>query len=219
MNINLLHEKYNNKELTVYDHIEECFANIEKNQNNSFISLNKKEALDKAKKLDEKLAAGHKASGLFGVGLALKDNVLTKGLRTTGASKALDNYIPVYNASLVDKLEESDLIILGKTNMDELAMGGSSETSYYGHVKNPVAKGKIPGGSSSGSAAAVAGKEALISIGTDTGGSCRNPANYCNIIGFAPSYGAISRYGVISMSNSLDRVGIMANKVEEVAPA
>ncbi len=217
MNINLLHEKYNNKELKVVDHIRECFEAIEKNDNNSFISLNKEEALEKAAILDKKLEEGHVASGLFGVGLALKDNVLTKDLRTTGASKALDNYIPVYDATIVEKIKESDLIILGKTNMDELAMGGSSETSYYGHVNNPVVEGRIPGGSSSGSAVAVAAGEALISIGTDTGGSCRNPANYCNVIGFAPSYGAISRYGVISMSNSLDRVGIMGNKVEEVS--
>ncbi|WP_297376763.1 amidase family protein [uncultured Helcococcus sp.] len=216
MNIKELHKKYLNKELTVEAYIKSVFENIKTNNYHAYISLNEEAALDKAKKLDEKLKDVKELSPLFGVPVAIKDNILTKGLKTTAGSKSLSNYVPIYNADLIEKLNLSDYILIGKTNMDEFAMGSSSETSHYETTINPYDPSLTPGGSSGGSAAAVAADEAIVSLGTDTGGSSRNPADFCHIVGFAPSYGAISRYGVISMSNSLDRVGIMAKNVSDV---
>lgn len=216
MDIKSLHDRYKSGQTSVEAYIEEVFERIEKNNYNTYISLNKEKALEKARELDRQLKAGKEISGLFGVPVALKDNILTKGLRTTAACHFLDSYVPIYDAHVVKKIAETDAILIGKTNMDELAMGSSSETSYYGNVVNPFDPTAIPGGSSSGSAAAVAADEAVVALGTDTGGSCRNPANYCNVVGFAPSYGAISRFGVISMANSLDRVGMLANNVADI---
>ena len=216
MNIRELHKKYLNKELTVEAYIKSVFENIKTNNYHAYISLNEKEALNKAKKLDEKLKDAKELSPLFGVPVAIKDNILTKGLKTTAGSKSLSNFEPIYNADVIEKLNASDYILIGKTNMDEFAMGSSSETSHYETTINPYDPSLTPGGSSGGSAAAVAADEAIVSLGTDTGGSSRNPADFCHIVGFAPSYGAISRYGVISMSNSLDRVGIMAKNVSDV---
>lgn len=215
MNIKQLHEKYINNELTVYSYIESIFENIERNNLNSYITLNKENALEKAKELDKKLDNNKDLSSLFGIPVAIKDNILTKDLRTTAASKALENFIPFFDAKIIEDIKNKDAIIIGKTNMDEFAMGGSSETSYFGPSVNAFDKTLSPGGSSSGSATAVAGEEAVISIGTDTGGSVRNPADYNHIVGFAPTYGAISRHGSISMSNSLDRIGIIANNVDD----
>ncbi len=215
MDIKRLHDKYRNKELTVTSYINEIYENIEKNKYNSYITLNKEEALKKAKKLDKQLENGEFNCPLFGVPIAVKDNIITKGLRTTAASKALKDFIPFFNATVIDKLEETGAIIIGKANMDEFAMGSSSETSYFGNSINPYNPELTPGGSSSGSATAVAGDEAVLAIGTDTGGSVRNPADYCHIVGFAPTFGAISRYGAISMANSFDRVGVMGNNVKD----
>lgn len=216
MDIKTLHEKYKSKELTVSQYIEACLDKIEENKFNSFITVDRENALNKARELDEMLDNGHEITSLFGVPVGIKDNILTKGLRTTAASKTLDDFIPVYDATVIEKIHKTDAVIIGKTNMDEYAMGGSSETSYYGPTVNPFNPGMIPGGSSSGSAAAVAGNEVVVSLGSDTGGSVRNPANYCNIVGFAPTYGAISRYGVISMANSFDRVGVLGHNVSDV---
>lgn len=216
MNIRQLHEKLRSGELTVVSYIESVYETIEKNNYNSFITLNRENALAQAAELDKKLADGCEISGLFAVPVAVKDNILTKDLRTTGASKSLENFVPFFDAKVIERLKETDAIIIGKANLDEFAMGGSSETSYFGPTLNPYDKDLNPGGSSSGSAAAVAGGEALISFGSDTGGSVRNPADFCHIVGFSPTYGAIPRYGVISMSNSLDRIGILANNVEDV---
>ena len=215
MDIKRLHDKYRNKELTVTSYINEIYENIEKNKYNSYITLNKEEAFKKAKKLDKQLENGEFNCPLFGVPIAVKDNIITKGLRTTAASKALKDFIPFFNATVIDKLEETGAIIIGKANMDEFAMGSSSETSYFGNSINPYNPELTPGGSSSGSATAVAGDEAVLAIGTDTGGSVRNPADYCHIVGFAPTFGAISRYGAISMANSFDRVGVMGNNVKD----
>lgn len=216
MSIKKLHEKYINKEISVYDYISNIYENIEKNNYNSYITLNKEKALKKAKLLDEKLKNGEDMSSLFGVPVAVKDNILTKDLRTTAASKSLSNYVPFFDAIIIERLNKTDAIIIGKTNMDEYAMGSSSESSYFGPSINPFSPEHTPGGSSSGSATAVAGEEALVSLGTDTGGSVRNPADFCNIIGFAPTYGAIPRQGVISMSNSFDRVGVLGNTTNDV---
>lgn len=215
MDIKKLHEMYKNRQITVYDFINQSFDKIAENNINSFITLDKENALEKARSLDEKLEQGYEITPLFGVPYALKDNIITDGLLTTAASHTLSTYIPVYDATVTKRLKESDGVLIGKLNMDEYAMGGSSETSYYGVTLNPLDRELIPGGSSSGSAAAVAAGEVLVSLGTDTGGSVRNPANYCNVVGMAPTYGAISRYGTISMANSFDRVGVLANTVED----
>lgn len=216
MDIKSLHEKLISKEVTLVNVVNEIFDKIEKNELNSFITLNKENAINKAKELDKKLANGHVPSGLFGVPVALKDNILTKGIRTTAASKSLEEFIPIYDAKVVERIYEADAILIGKANMDEYAMGSSSETSYFGVSVNPYDRTVTPGGSSSGSATSVAGEEAIVALGTDTGGSVRNPADFCHIVGFAPTYGAIPREGVISMSNSFDRVGVLANNVNDV---
>ncbi|WP_282926037.1 amidase family protein [Helcococcus kunzii] len=216
MDIKSLHEKYSNGEMSVYSYIESLFNKIEKDNYNTFITLNKEDALEKAKELDEKLKSSKEISGLFGVPVAVKDNILTKGLRTTAASKSLENFIPMYDAKIIERLKNTDAIIIGKANMDEFAMGGSSETSYFGPTINPFDNSLTPGGSSSGSAASVAAEEAVLAFGSDTGGSVRNPADFCNVVGFAPTYGALPRMGSISMSNSFDRIGINANNVNDV---
>ena len=216
MDIRKLHEMYKSGEKTVLEYTNEVLKKIEENKLNSFITIDRENALDKAKELDEKLKAGYELTPLFGIPIGVKDNILTKGLRSTSASQSLDDFIPVYDATVIEKLNQTDVVLIGKTNMDEFAMGGSSETSYYGPTINPFDRKMIPGGSSSGSAAAVAGEEVIVSLGTDTGGSVRNPANYCNIVGFAPTYGAISRYGVMSMANSFDRVGVLGHNVSDV---
>lgn len=216
MDIKSLQNKYINNELSVEEFAKSLLEKIKTNDLNTFITIDYEQVIKDAKALDEKLKKGEKLGSLFGVCFGIKDNILTKGLKTTAASKALEDFVPVFDATVVEKLKKADALIIGKNNMDEFAMGGSSETSYFGNTINPFNKKMIPGGSSSGSAAAVAAEEVVASLGTDTGGSVRNPANYCNIVGFAPSYGAISRYGVISMANSFDRVGILANNVSDV---
>lgn len=216
MNIKSLQEKYFNKELSVEAYAKSLLEKIEKNNLNSFITIDAEKVIEDAKKLDEKLSSGSEVGPLFGVPLGVKDNILTKGIRTTAASRALEDFVPVFDATVMNNVYNADALLIGKTNMDEFAMGGSSETSYFGATVNPFNPEIIPGGSSSGSAAAVAAEEVIVSLGTDTGGSVRNPANYCNIVGFAPTYGAISRYGVISMANSFDRVGVLGKSVEDV---
>ena len=216
-NIKKLQEKFLNKEIKVVDFVEESYKKIEEGNLNSFITLNKEDALRKAKEIDEKIENKEELGKLFGVTFAIKDNILTEGLRTTSASKMLENFNPGYDAEVVKRIKEEDGIILGKTNMDEFAMGASSETSYFGHVKNPIDNEYVPGGSSSGSAAALGGGEAMFSLGTDTGGSSRQPAAFCGVIGYYPSYGRISRYGVISMANTFDQVGLIGNSVEDIA--
>lgn len=216
MNIRELHDKYRSGELTVSSYINKIYENIEKNNYNSYITLNKEKALEEAKLLDEKIKNGEVITPLFGVPVAVKDNILTKGLKTTAASKALENFVPFFDAKVIERLRESNAIIVGKANMDEFAMGGSSETSYFGATINPFDNTLTPGGSSSGSASAVAAEEAVLAYGSDTGGSVRNPADFCNVIGFAPTYGAIPRMGAISMSNSLDRIGIIGNTTSDV---
>lgn len=216
MDIKTLQQKYINREISVEEYIKNIFEKIKENSLNSFITLNEEKALEKAKKLDEKLKNQEPLGDMFGIPISLKDNIITKGLTTTAASDTLEHFVPLHQSTVARKIEESDAIIIGKTNMDELAMGGSGETSHFKAVINPFDKELIPGGSSSGSAVSVAAGEAVVSIGTDTGGSVRNPANFCNVVGFAGTYGAISRWGVISMANSLDRVGILGNNVYDV---
>ncbi|MFM1515731.1 amidase family protein [Helcococcus ovis] len=216
MDIKTLHKKYRDGEFTVELYISSLYDLIEKNNYNTYLTLNKEKALEKAKKLDEKIKNKAEISGLFGVPVAVKDNILTKDLRTTASSKSLKDFVPFFDAVIMERLKSTDAIIIGKTNMDEYAMGGSSETSYFGATINPFDNTVTPGGSSSGSGAALAAEEAVVAFGSDTGGSVRNPADFCHVMGFAPTYGAIPRYGVISMSNSLDRVGVMGTTVSDI---
>jgi aspartyl-tRNA(Asn)/glutamyl-tRNA(Gln) amidotransferase subunit A len=183
---------------------------------NAFITVTEDSALEQAKQADQKLQ--QKTAGpLTGIPLAHKDIFCTKGIRTSCASKMLDNFIAPYDATVVVKLNDAGMVTLGKTNMDEFAMGSSNETSFYGEVKNPWDTKRVPGGSSGGSAAAVAARLAPIATGTDTGGSIRQPAALCNLTGLKPTYGRISRYGMIAFASSLDQAGPMAHSAEDAA--
>jgi aspartyl-tRNA(Asn)/glutamyl-tRNA(Gln) amidotransferase subunit A len=185
---------------------------------NSFITVNE-QALDLAKQADNKRAKGDIAGPLMGVPYAAKDMFCTKGLRTTAASKILSNFIPPYSATVIKKLEDQGMVLLGKTNQDEFAMGSSNETSAFGCSKNPWNTDYVPGGSSGGSASAVAARLTPLALGTDTGGSIRQPAHFCGITGIKPTYGRISRYGVVSFASSLDQAGPMTLKVKDSALA
>ncbi|CAD6493649.1 MAG: Amidase [Candidatus Argoarchaeum ethanivorans] len=189
--------------------VHRCFERIKQNDFNSFITLNIEDALS---------VAEHASGGrLCGVPIAIKDNISTHGIQTTCASKILTGYIPPYNATVIERLEREGAVIIGKTNMDEFAMGTSTETSYYGAVENPWNGRCVPGGSSGGSAAALAGGEVPLALGSDTGGSVRCPASFCGVVGLKPTYGAVSRYGLISYANSLEQIGPMATTVADAA--
>ena len=184
---------------------------------NAFLTLCEQRAYAQADRVDAMVAAGKPLPPLAGVPLAIKDTISTRGLRTTCGSKILDNYIPPYDATAVIRLEAAGAVILGKTNCDEFAMGSSTENSAYGPVKNPVALDRVPGGSSGGSAAAVAADLAVAALGTDTGGSIRQPGAMCGLPAMMGSYGRVSRYGLIAFASSLDRIGPLAHNVADVA--
>lgn len=205
------------KEISSKELIQAHFNRIEEVEGdiNAFITLNKKSALENADKVDIKIKNGEKIGLLAGIPIGVKDNIMTKGLRTTCGSKMLENFIPPYNATVVDKIINSDGIIMGKTNMDEFAMGSSTETSYFGVTKNPIDLERVPGGSSGGSAAAVSAHEVALSLGTDTGGSVRQPASFTGTVGIKPSYGIVSRYGTVPMANTLDQVGVFGRDVKD----
>ncbi|MFW5450374.1 MAG: Asp-tRNA(Asn)/Glu-tRNA(Gln) amidotransferase subunit GatA [Methylophagaceae bacterium] len=183
---------------------------------NAYITVCEQSALSQAKLADQALQQ-QSGQRLTGIPLAHKDIFCTQGVRTSCGSKMLDNFIAPYNATVVEKINDSGMVMLGKTNMDEFAMGSSNETSFYGEVKNPWDINKVPGGSSGGSAAAVAARLAPIATGTDTGGSIRQPASLCNLTGLKPTYGRISRYGMIAFASSLDQAGPMARSAEDAA--
>lgn len=210
-----LKEKIANKELKVSE-IAESFINRSKEIDkdiNSFVSHDYEGALEKAKSLDDKDPSGK----LFGLPIGIKDNISVKGMKNTCCSKMLENYEAVFNANCVEHINEENGIIVGKLNMDQFAMGGSNETSYFGPVHNPLDLKRVPGGSSGGSAAAVSSRQVPLSLGTDTGGSVRQPASYCSCVGFKPSYGTVSRNGVVSLSNTLDQVSTLANDVKDAS--
>lgn len=214
-----IHNKLVNKEITAVQLAEEYFARIEKQDKDIFayLTLTKDLAMEQAKKTDEKIARGEEIGLLEGIPGAIKDNLCVSGVRTTAASKILDNYIAPYDATVIKNLKEMGAVILGKANMDEFAMGSSTEKSAYGPTKNPADLERVPGGSSGGSAAAVASGEAVWALGTDTGGSIRQPASFCGVVGLKPTYGRVSRYGAIAMGSSLDQIGPLAKTVEDAA--
>lgn len=214
LSIEEINNKLKNKEIKPIDLVNEAFEKAESNSKyNAFITLNKEEAIKKAKELENKEVDNL----LFGIPIAIKDNILTKDLRTTCGSKMLDDFIPIYDATVIEKLKGFNAIIIGKTNMDEFAMGSTNETSYYGPVLNSIDDKKVSGGSSGGSAVVVAKKIVPLSLGSDTGGSIRQPAAYNNIIGIKPTYGRVSRYGLASFSSSLDQIGHFSNNVLDSA--
>ncbi|MDD3284685.1 MAG: Asp-tRNA(Asn)/Glu-tRNA(Gln) amidotransferase subunit GatA [Patescibacteria group bacterium] len=214
--IEKLRKAYKDKQILCSEFVRRCFVNIKNDKLNDFITLFEDDAISQAKKIDKKIVGGILLKNLEGIPIAIKDNILIEGKKTTSASKMLENYIAPYDATVIKKLKESGVIILGKTNMDEFAMGASNETSYFGSVLNPCDNTLVPGGSSGGSAAAVASNHSIFALGSDTGGSIRQPAAFCGVVGFKPSYGSVSRYGLMSLASSLDQIGPLANSVEDV---
>ena len=182
----------------------------------AYITLCGDEAIKKAREVDEKRGK-ETLHPMAGIPIGIKDNISTKGILTTCASKMLYNYVPPFDAFVMNKVKSADMVVLGKLNMDEFAMGSSTETSYFKKTHNPHNLDCVPGGSSGGSAAAVAAGSAVISLGSDTGGSIRMPASYCGIVGLKPTYGSVSRYGLVAFASSLDQIGPLARNVTDAA--
>src|SRR5271155_812855 len=207
-------KKVSARELTT-----EFYANIDR-QNpilNAYLTLSPERAYAQTDRVDAAIARGDKLPPLAGVPVAIKDVISTSGIRTTCGSKILESYVPPYDATAVIRLEKAGAVILGKTNCDEFAMGSSNENSAYGPVRNPVALDRVPGGSSGGSAAVVAQGTAVVSLGSDTGGSVRQPASFCGVAGVTPTYGRVSRYGLTAFASSLDHIGPFARTTRDAA--
>lgn len=206
-------------ETTAVEAMEAVIAQIEKSEKdlNCYVTFDKEAALAGAKEAQAKIEAGELTGPLAGVPFAIKDNMCTKGVLTTCSSKILENFIPQFDSEAVKRLTDAGAVIIGKTNMDEFAMGSTTETSAYGPTKNPRNTEHVPGGSSGGSAAAVAANECFAALGSDTGGSIRQPASYCGVVGMKPTYGTVSRYGLIAYGSSLDQIGPLCKDVTDCA--
>lgn len=211
LGIKEIHELLVDKKITPLDLVEESLKRIKENKDlNAFIAIN-----DKVREEAKNLGEVDPDNLFFGIPIAVKDNIVTKDLRTTCASHILDNFIPIYDATVVEKIKEAKMLIIGKANMDEFAMGSTSETSYFGAPLNPLDKKRVTGGSSGGSASAVAGGIVPLALGTDTGGSIRQPSSYTGLVGMKPTYGRVSRYGLVAFASSLDQIGPMTRTVYE----
>ena len=208
-----------NKEFSALEIAQAYFEHIEEHDReiHAYLTILKNEALAQAEKVDVTLAQNKDLPVLAGVPLAIKDNILIEGIKTTAASRILENYIAAYDAGVVKKLKQEQAVFLGKTNLDEFAMGSSTENSGFGPTHNPYDLKRVPGGSSGGSAASVAANMALAGLGSDTGGSVRQPAAFCGVVGLKPTYGAVSRHGLIAMASSLDQIGPITKTVEDAA--
>lgn len=214
-----LSEKIKKGEIKVKEAVEAVFEQIDAVEEtmNCYVTLEKEKALKQAEAVQEKIDKGELTGPLAGVPFAIKDNMCTEGILTTCSSKILSNFVPTFSAEAVLNLEKAGAVIIGKTNMDEFAMGSTTETSYYGVTRNPRNTEHVPGGSSGGSAAAVAANECFAALGSDTGGSIRQPASYCGVVGLKPTYGTVSRYGLIAYGSSLDQIGPLTKDVTDCA--
>ena len=206
-------------ECTAVEAMEAVFERIgeKEEEYHCYITADKSAALKRAGEVQNRIEAGELTGPLSGVPVAVKDNICTRGVLTSCGSRMLENFVPPYSATAVENLEKAGAVLIGKTNMDEFAMGSTTETSYYGITRNPVDPERVPGGSSGGSAAAVALSECFMALGSDTGGSVRQPASYCGVVGLKPTYGTISRYGLIAYASSLEQIGTLTKNVEDAA--
>ena len=219
LTVHELQDKLENKEITVTDITKAYIENIKKKEEKigAFVTILEDEALKNAEEIQNKIESGEIKNSLAGIPIGIKDNICTKGVKTTCSSKMLENFISPYDATVMEKINAENMVMLGKLNMDEFAMGGSTEYSYFHVTRNPWNLNKVPGGSSGGSAAAVAANLVPWALGSDTGGSIREPASFCGVVGLKPTYGLVSRYGLVAFASSLDQIGPITKDVKDCA--